>query len=127
MSLNGTSGNIHSPGFRPTGGQYGAYQRCTYDVTVPGGVPVTVRFDSMKVHESDEIVVSEAASDQFRVLITPSPNFQGNNQGVTACIYFHAPQIIIITVVVVFIIIVIHTKLRSWHCIIFIYFLGPPD
>ena len=77
VSLNGTSGNIHSPGFRPTGGQYGAYQRCTYDVTVPGGVPVTVRFDSMKVHESDEIVVSEAASDQFRVLITPLPPFSG--------------------------------------------------
>ena len=76
MSLNGTSGNIHSPGFRPTGGQYGAYQRCTYDVTVPGGVPVTVRFDSMKVHESDEIVVSEAASDHFRVLITPPPIFR---------------------------------------------------
>ena len=62
MTLNGTSGQIHSPGFCPTGGQYGAFQRCTYDVTVPGGVPVRVRFDSMKVHESDVVMVSEAAS-----------------------------------------------------------------
>lgn len=62
MTLNDTSGEIHSPGFRPTGGQYGAFQTCTYDVNVPGGVPVRVRFDSMKVHESDELMVSEAAS-----------------------------------------------------------------
>lgn len=62
VTLNGTSGQIHSPGFCPTGGQYGAFQRCTYDVTVPGGVPVRVRFDSMKVHESDVVMVSEAAS-----------------------------------------------------------------
>ncbi|XP_070186674.1 uncharacterized protein [Littorina saxatilis] len=59
VNLNSTSGVIQSPGYSATGGQYGAYQTCTYDVTIPGGVPVTVRFDRMKVHETDEVMVYE--------------------------------------------------------------------
>ena len=58
MYLNGTSGEIHSPGFKSSGGQYGSYQTCTYDVAVPGGAPVTVKFNSMNIHTSDEIRVS---------------------------------------------------------------------
>lgn len=57
VQRNGTSGELHSPGFNGDKGQYGEYQSCTYDVTVPPGQTVSAVFNYFDVHPSDVLRV----------------------------------------------------------------------
>ncbi|XP_076460199.1 uncharacterized protein LOC143293161 [Babylonia areolata] len=74
VSLNGTSGEVHSPGYVTQGArQYGAFQTCTYDVTVPGAPPVTLQFNSFRVHVSDRVLVYEGGQLRYNITGTSAP------------------------------------------------------
>lgn len=74
VQLSGISGEIHSPGFQQSGvGKYGAFQICTYNVTVPQTQAVTVRFNVFDVHPTDEVMIYEGSTMKYNITGTSAP------------------------------------------------------
>ncbi|KAK7452815.1 hypothetical protein BaRGS_00039699, partial [Batillaria attramentaria] len=74
VQLSGISGEIHSPGFDATGGgEYGTFQVCTYTVTVPQSQKVTVQFNTLDLHPTDEVMIYEGTDMLYNLTGNAAP------------------------------------------------------